>query len=227
LRALGSAIPELPGLVRALAFAGLVVCSGCPSDDEECPDGSPKKTVAAVAEGCEDMFDCGPQVDLAFATGADDFAHIEADSQQDVYYGPQGGYHFFVAAEMHNFCPVVFLNFSVDILREDGSRETLQEIERHVQSVRCSQQGYLFAQGCDGEATQQRWWALTLQLPCDYYPDDPEQPELNCEEPPLEHIEDLDVILRVEVRDHSGQADPAQAREAAAEVQIDPVCCAR
>ena len=208
-----------------LAVAG-VLLTGCPTEEgEDCPDGSPREAVAAVADACSDVFDCPPSVELAFATGPEDFGPIVEGSEQDVYYGTQGGYHLFVAAEMHNLCPVVFLNFSLDIEREDGTRETIQEQERHVQTVRCSQQGDLFADGCDGEPTQQRWWSLQLSLPCEYYPDDPEERELNCETEPVEHIENLDVVLRVEVRDHSEQADPAQAREAAAEVAVGPTCC--
>jgi len=208
------------------AFAGLALILGCPSSDgDECPDGSPKERVPAVADGCSDIFECGPEVELAFATGAEDFAPIAEGSSQPIQYGAQGGYHLNVAAEMHNLCPVVFLNFALDIDRGGGVRETIQELDRHVQTVRCSQQADLFAGGCDGEPTQQRWWALQLAIPCDYHPDDPEERELNCENEPLEHLEDLDVIVRVEAWDHSEQADPAQARRVSTEVAVDAACC--
>ncbi len=215
------------GRVSCILLSGLLslgpACDG-PSG-EECPDGSPRERVPAVAESCSDVFECGPLVQLAYATGPDDFAPIEDGSEQPIYYGTQGGYHLNVAAEMHELCPVVFLNFSMDIQREDGTRDRIQELDRHVQTVRCSNQGELFADGCDGESTQQRWWALQLAIPCDYHPDDPEDRELNCEDEPVEHLEDLDIVLRVEAWDHSYQADPDQARRTSMEVAVDPVCC--
>jgi hypothetical protein len=214
-------------MVTVLASTlGLISLSGCPTGNgDECPDGSPRESVPAVAEACTDIFECGPEVTLAAATGPDDFAPIADGSAQPVFYGSQGGYHLNVAAEMHNLCPVVFLDFALEIDRGAGERETIQSLDRHVQTVRCSQQEDLFVEGCNEESTQQRWWALQLAIPCDYHPDDPEARELNCDAPPVEHIEDLDIVLRVEAWDHSEQADPDKARRVSTEVPVEAVCC--
>ena len=210
--------------VMVLALFGVLLV-GCPTDGgEECPDGS-EPVEPSTSEACPDVFGCAPSVELAFATGPDDFAPIAEGSTQPIEYGAQGGYHFNVAAQMHNLCPVVFLTFSLDVVRDDGSRETIQELERHVQTVRCEQQPDLFADGCDGEVTQQRWWPLQLAIPCDYHPNDPDPRELDCAEPPLEYIDELHVVLRVAARDHTGDTDPALTREASAEVAVGSDCC--
>ncbi|GEM_PF-1742595 len=215
---------SLNALRRCGPAAALLVC-GCPSEprSEECPDGSTPEMVKT--EACSDVFDCPPDVTLAFATSNEDFTPMVDGGPQELWFGgEQGGYHFFAGVEMHGLCDVVYLDFGIDLLPPGGGRENLVRYNRHPLTIRCETRPEWYPEGCDGDSTQQRWWPMQVIVPCDNHPVDPLH-DADCAEPPVEPITDMEAILTVTATDHTGDSDPSLTRTASHEVQVEPVCC--
>ena len=191
-------------LCLPLCFLLFAACAG--DDDDtigDCPDGQ-----VYVAEACGDEEYCGDPV-ARFGTGGTSFEPIEDGQDVPIWYGSQGGYHVFYSVEMENLCPVVFVRISMLLDPGDGELIAVHEQERHVQAVRLQPQ----------TSSLQSYWGVNGFLPCEYWPDDPDHSPA-CPEGAgsLGHLEDYEIVMRVESEDHNG-------RIAIDEKRVQPVCC--
>lgn len=197
----------LISFAAALLTLALVGCTDdSPSDD----DGVATCSVddLFVAEHCGETY-CGlPTVEVG--SGATEFEPLEDGDEVDIWFGSQGGYHIDFAAEMTALCPIVYLHATLWLDPGDGS--DLVEVvddERHVEAIRTD----------GGESSVQQSWGLREFLPCRYWPDDPDH-NLQCAggAGSAGHIEDFEIVLRIEAEDHNG-------RTATDERRVRADCC--
>jgi len=188
----------------ARILAGSLLLVGCapgdlPVGEGDCAD------EAHVAEHCDDTHCGAPEVEVG--TGADRFVDVEEGDPIDIVRGVQGGYHLDVAARMSELCPVVYLRASVWLDPGDGGDlEPVFDGERHLQAVRPEPEG----------STLQEAWGVRAFVPCEHWPDT----GLQCSGGAGSegHLEDYEVVLRVEVEDHDGRMGTSEQR-------LQPVCC--
>lgn len=180
-------------LTLALALALL---AGCCSDAE---------TFVSDAPGCDDTFCGDPSLEVGRSpTGYEPLAD---GAPVELVFGPQGGYHIDVSAQMDGLCPVVSID--VELLDGDGDRVSFEE--HRVQAVR------------DERGTVQQYWGLTALLPCGYWPTDGPYDGPNPPDCPdgygLEgQITGTEVTLIVSAEDDNG-------RVARGERTVVPSCC--
>ena len=192
----------------ALALLGVAGCGPALGDDddvlpvpEDCPD---EDLYPAVS--CEDTYCGAPAVRLG--TGGSDFMPLSDGGELDVYFGPQGGYHMFLSAEMEQLCPIVFLELTMDVY-VDGRRHEFFNQTRHVQAVR----------PLPDQSSLQQYWGIQGLVDCNLYPDDPDH-DLACGtfRSRVGHIEDFEVTITLRAEDHDGRM--------ASEIKtVQPVCC--
>jgi hypothetical protein len=198
--------------VRYLAILLLLV--GCDptlgNDDDDSgppvPEGCPDEDLYE-AESCDDTY-CGlPAVRLG--TGGANFMEMEDGGPIDVHFGPQGGYHMFLSAEMERLCAIVFLETTMDVY-VDGERHEIFNQTRHVQAVRPA----------PDVTSLQQYWGIQGLVPCNLYPDDPDHDQpCGTFRSRLGHIEDFEVTVTLRAEDHDGRS--------ATEIKtLQPVCCA-
>lgn len=197
--------------MRLLLLALLLVgCDPALGDDDDgtgppvptdCPDED-----LHVAEACDDTY-CGDPI-VRLGTGGATFEPLSEGGDLDVYFGPQGGYHLFLSAEMERLCPIVFLDTTMEI-QLDGERHTIFDQRRHVQAVRPT----------PDESSVQQYWGIQGIVPCNLYPDD-----LDHDQPcgtfrsRLGHIEDFEVTVTLRAEDHDGRVSSDIKT-------LQPVCC--
>ncbi len=189
----------------ALAAASLAVgCTGTgagtPLDSEVCATDD-----LFVAEQCGETY-CGPP-EVQVGTGADGFLRLDEGDDVDIVFGSQGGYHLDVSASMTRLCPIVYVRASIWLDRGDGSAlERASSDERHMEAIRTESE----------EPSEQQVWGVQARIDCEYWPDT----QLTCPEGAgsAAHLEDFEVVLRVEAEDHNG-------RIATDERHVQPVCC--
>ena len=172
-------------------------------------DGSPLNEGAVcatddvyVAEHCGETF-CGLPA-VAVGTGADRFERLEQGDEVDIMFGSQGGYHLDIAAQMTRLCPIVYVRASLWLDPGDGELEELFDGERHMEAVRTE------------EDSSQDVWGVRAFIPCRHWPDT----TLACSGGAGSdgHLEDFEVVLRVEAEDHNGRIGTGEQR-------VQPVCC--
>jgi len=176
---------------------------GGPPVPEECPEED-----LFVAEACNDQVFCGEPI-VRVGTGGSEFQAVLDEEDVPIWYGTQGGYHVFFSAEMENLCPVVFLRVKMYLDPGDGSLELLHEQERHVQAVRV-----------EPDVSSKQWyWGINGFLPCEYWPDDPDNSP-NCPEGPgsVGHLDDFEIVMEIEAEDHNERVAVDQKR-------VQPTCC--
>ena len=184
--------------------------SAADDDDDDCPE-------PYEAEACAELF-CGPPT-VEVGTGTDGFEPLKEGTLVPVVYGPQGGYHIDMTAEMTNLCPIVYLEPSVYLDPGDGG-ELVQLFTqlRHIQALRAE----------PDKSSLQHFWGIRGFVPCAYWPDDPNH-DLECGggAGSAGRIEDFEVVLKMEAWDHSvGPAGEEQYRYGAGERRVQPYCCA-
>ncbi len=187
-------------LVPLLALC-LVACADQPAEPED--DG-------CVESSCGDLH-CGPPA-VRLATGAreETFEFLHDGDAIAVEFGGQTElccYHVMLALETEGFCPIVWLEWQLGFDDGSGEVEWGWESLRHVQMVRY-------------EGSRQRFWLVKGMVPCEWWPDDPHNPNRLCGEKMSSHghIEDVDLVVRVGVKDHDG-------RVGSDTVWLDPWCC--
>jgi len=195
----------------AAALAAALALTGCEPGIGGPPIGDcPAEDVFRAAD-CQQTY-CGEPV---VRLGSGDTRGHEPVGDGDatpVWFGPQGGYHLFVSAEMENLCPVVFLRYRMEAEVRRAGTVLLYEGQRHVQAVRPDPE----------RSSLQRYWNLQAVVPCEWWPDDPDPAHevQDCTHPEAgrRRIEDVAVRLWIEVEDHNG-------RLASDEALLDPFCC--
>ncbi len=202
-------------MIRVAALAlGLLAAGGCDptlgGDDDDggglpVPADCPDEAVYEPAS-CDDVF-CGPP-EVRLGTGGAAFEPLDDGGRVDVVFGPQGGYHVFLSAEMEQLCPIVFLETRLEVTI-DGAPHTLFEQTRHVQAVRPDPTA----------SSRQQYWGIQGVIPCNLYPDDPDH-DLPCGtfRSRLGHIEDFALRVSLSAEDHDG-------RRSTAVRTVQPVCC--
>jgi len=218
-------------VIRLVPLA-LVLLIGCPpiDDDDQGDDDDSTQPPAPTPEDCpeEQLYEpeacgdpayCGAAV-IEVGTGSDGFEPLTAGQEVPIWYGSQGGYHIDITARMNNLCPIVFLEPSM--LLDLGKGEEPIEIftqTRHVQAVRVE----------PDESPMQDFWGIRGFVPCEYWPTDPQNPDINCgdgQQGSAGHIDDFSVIFRMKVWDHNvGPNGEERYRSATDEQRVQPVCC--
>lgn len=192
---------------------------GTPTDDDD--SGPPVPEDCAEddlyeAVACGQTFCGAPTVEGG--TGASTFEALQEGDEVTVRFGAQGGYHIDLTAEMYNLCPIVYLVPTMYVDPGDGNLVEIFTQNRHVQALRID----------PNETSQQQFWGIRGFVPCEYWPDDPEN-NLECgngAQGSAGHIEDLDVVIKMEAWDHNEGPDGEQkVRYAVDEIRVDPVCC--
>lgn len=198
-----SSFQQVLSVLLASLFVSLSACEGDDDDSDGCSDED-----LYVAEACGDEEYCGAPV-AQVGTGGASFEPVDEGQDIPIWYGSQGGYHLFYSVEMENLCPVVFLRISMLIDPGDGELVQVHHQERHVQAVRLQPQS----------SSLQSYWGVNGFLPCEYWPLDPDNsPSCSAGAGSAGHLEDYEVVMRVEVEDHNG-------RIATDEKRVQPVCC--
>ena len=193
-----------PGLALATLWL-----SGCPSGGEGPPlpqDCSDELLFEATA--CDEVY-CG-EATVEVGSGSGGFQAIAEGGELIIWYGPQGGYHVDITAEMQNFCPIVFLRPSLWLDRGDGTKlEMIFEQTRHVQAVRVE----------PTVSPRQQFWGIRGFVPCEHWPEDPEH-EVECGAGAGSegHLEQFEIELRIEAEDHNGRIATDSRR-------VQPTCC--
>ncbi len=192
---------------RRLALLLLLVLMACDTPGDGDDDIPCSAADYFEAEACEEAY-CGPAA-VRIGMGASGFESLESGQEVPIWYGSQGGYHLSYSVEMENLCPIVFVRINLLIDPGDGSLVSLHEQERHVQAYRAP----------GGDSSLQSYWGINGFVPCEYWPFDADN-EPSCAEGAGSsgHLEDFEVVMRVEVEDHSG-------RMATDERRVQPVCC--
>jgi hypothetical protein len=212
-------------VTRTLLSLGLVLLLGCPpnlDDDDDVtsppPDGCPDEDLFVPTE-CNDPAYCGPAT-VQVGTGSGGFASLTEGEEVPIWYGSQGGYHIDITARMDKLCPIVFLVPSMHL--DPGNGEDLIEIftqTRHVQAVRIEPK----------VSALQDFWGIRGFVPCEYWPDDAANPDATCgdgAQGSAGHIEDFEIIFRMEAWDHNlSPKGEDRYRYATDERRIQPVCC--
>ncbi|HCP48382.1 MAG TPA: hypothetical protein DIU15_20255 [Deltaproteobacteria bacterium] len=201
-----------PPFVALLSFLLLLGCEDCPvaADDDDTlplPEECSEEDLF-VAEACNDQVFCGDPI-VRVGTGGSEFQMVLDDADMPIWYGTQGGYHVFFSAEMENLCPVVFLRIKMYLDPGDGELVLLHDQERHVQAVRI-----------EPEVSSRQWyWGINGFLPCEYWPNDPNNSP-NCPEGSGSqgHLEDYEIVMEIEAEDHNQRIAIDQKR-------VQPFCC--
>ncbi len=198
-----SRLRQATSLLLVCLFVSLAACAGDDDDSNSCSDEE-----LYVAEACESEEYCGAPI-ARVGTGGTSFEAVDEGQDVPIWYGSQGGYHVFYSVEMENLCPVVFLRISMLVDLGDGDLLEVHEQERHVQAVRLQPQS----------SSLQSYWGVNGFLPCEYWPLDPDNsPTCSGGAGSAGHLEDYEVVMRVEAEDHNG-------RIATDEKRVQPVCC--
>ena len=189
--------------VRLALCLPLALLSACavPGSEEECDD------VEHVAEACREVH-CGEPT-VEFGTGHDSFEPVEPGGEMVAVFGGQGGYHFDVATRMTQMCDLVWIR--TRLYADLGSGlETILDEERYREADRVDV----------GHWSTQEFLGNPVLIPCEHWPNDPDRdPYCNTGEPgEAGPINELDVVMRVEVRDRDD-------RSAVEEKPITAVCC--
>lgn len=199
--------PSLPAL-------GAVICLlGCPSAPEaDVVDEAPideevgcRADETFFAEHCGETYCGAPELEVG--TGFDQFVELDEGDDIAVVRGSQGGFHLDVSARMTRLCPIVYLDASVWLDPGDGGDlEEIIVVDRHVEAVRMESQ----------TSSLQEFWGVRAFVPCEHWPDT----SLDCGGGAGRdgHIEDFEVVLKLEARDHND-------RLATHERRVQPVCC--
>lgn len=200
-------MPRILRLPVILLAAGALLM-GCTGDDGGDPLGESgvcQTDDLFVAEHCGETY-CGlPEVEVG--TGVDRFRRLDEGDEIDIVFGNQGGYHLDVSASMTRLCPIVYVRASIWLDRGDGSAlEKASDDERHMEAMRTE----------EDDSSEQEVWGVQARIDCEYWPDT----QAACPEGAgsAAHLEDFEVLLRVEAEDHNG-------RIATDERRVQPVCC--
>ncbi len=203
-----------------LAFVLLIGCPPADDDDdvtapppENCPDED-----LYEPEACPDPAYCGaPEVSVG--TGTDGWEELTEGQEVPIWYGSQGGYHIDITARMNRLCPIVFLVPSMHVVTDTGEEIEIFSQTRHVQAVRIE----------PTISPRQDFWGIRGFVPCEYWPNDPENPGATCgdgAQGSAGRIDEFQVILRMEAWDHNlGPNEEEQWRYATDEQIVSPVCC--
>jgi hypothetical protein len=183
-------------LLLALLLPG---CSGGTFD--------PALDQCVQSSACDDVF-CGDP-ELKIDAGERDSAPFEDDTIP-ITFGDANtsgcGYHFMLAFETENLCPILFVRYQLDLLGIDGAR--LDSAERLVQFVRTSE-----------DSTVQRFWNERSRVPREFFPDDPEHADVCPEDSGSSaYCNEFELLISVEVEDQDGRIATDQR-------VLDPVCC--
>jgi len=196
--------------VRAciLILALLTACVDGPGADALGPGQSSGGRSECLTVACplgDEVF-CGEPV-VRVGTGNTRFEPIEDGTVTLAFSTVQSAcaYHFFLALETENLCPIIDLEYDVHLLGIDGG--PIVSGGTATQFVRRS-----------GTSNVQEIWDIPVRLPTAYYPNDrehsdvcPGDQELACDESQF--------LIQVRVADRAGGF-------ATAESLLDPVCCA-
>lgn len=176
----------------------------------EPPPSEPPVDDGCVESSCGDVH-CAPPV-ARLATGRSEaaFEFLEDGDPIAVEFGGQNEfccYHLMLAVETEGTCPIVWLQWELGLDDGSGDVDWGWQSNRHVQMPRY-------------EGTRQRYWGIEGMVPCEWWPDDPERPYRSCtgEMSSHGHIEDVEAVVRVTVKDHDD-------RIATDTLRLDPWCC--
>lgn len=210
-------------MIRTLPLAFMLLM-GCPSNDDDddatsppptdCPDGD-----LYEPEACADPAYCGP-ASVEVGTGSDGFDTLVDGQEVPIWYGSQGGYHIDITARMDNLCPIVFLVPSMFLDPGDGSEPVeIFTQTRHVQAVRIEPE----------VSAVQDFWGIRGFVPCEYWPEDPENPDITCgdgNQGSAGRIDQFEVIIKMEGWDHNlSPSGEDRYRFDSDERRVQPVCC--
>ncbi len=186
-----------PFLLALLLLVGCAV----PGADEECDD------EVHIADACNEVH-CGEPT-VEFGTGSERFETVEPGDELAIWYGGQGGYHFEISTRMEQLCDLVYIRTRMYADLGDGL-ETIADDERYRQTDRIGEPNW----------STQEFLGSSALIPCEHWPDDPDRdPYCNIADPGAAGpINQLDLILRVEVRDRDD-------RRAVEEKPVVAVCC--
>jgi hypothetical protein len=203
--------PRFAGSALSVLLAGALLSLslgllGCASDDDD-DTGECSGDDLYLAEHCDEEY-CGDPV-VRMGTGGTGFEAVVEGQDMPIWYGSQGGYHIYFSVEMESLCPVVFVRISMQLEGEDGSLVSVHDQQRHVMAYRSPQE----------TSSLQSYWGITGFVPCEYWPDDPDHP-VSCPAGAgsLGHLEEAEIVMRVEVEDHNGRIGVDEKR-------VQPICC--
>jgi len=178
----------------------LLCASGCADGAPGFPD--PLDPLDGVGDGepyqaqsCDDIFYGEPVVRLGEGTGG--YSYLADGDEIPIGFGGQSGcgYHVEFGLETENLCPILWIDYQVELLGLDDAVEPIAIDTRHIQFVR----------EAPGSSLQQIW-ALKIFIPPEHYPTDPPHAD-QC--PPdagsAGHCDEVDMYVTLTVEDHDGR----------------------
>lgn len=198
--------------MKSLMIGSMLLLAGCVAESGTLVDWGDGEDCEPIDSGFCDDVHCGDPV-VELGVGRTGFGSIEDDVMPITFGTGNGGgcgYHLDLAVRTEQLCPVLFVDYTVDLLGVGGG--PLYEGSNHVQFVRDSEPA-------EPGSTVQTIWNLRAHIPREHYPNDPTHFEVCPDDAGSDGpCDEFEFLIRLQVQDHSG-------RMAMTERVLDPECC--